>query len=64
MKKIADYISDLIRYEHKPELIPPYRENDPIVVRDYGNDIEIVCSEDCFCQYIGCELLNERSTRM
>ncbi len=55
MKKIERYIFDCIRYEHKPELIPPLRENDPIVVRDYGNDVEIVCSEDCLCEYVGCD---------
>ena len=63
MKKIERYISDLIRYEHKRELMPPYKESDPIVVKDYGNDVEIVCSENCFCQYVlGCQLFNERST--
>ena len=45
MKKIERYIFDCIRYEHKPELIAPYRENDPIIIRDYGNDVEIVCYE-------------------
>jgi hypothetical protein len=45
-----------IRYEYKPELMPPYRENDPIVIRDYGNGVVIVCSEGCLCQYIGCEI--------
>jgi hypothetical protein len=27
-------------------------ENDPIVVRDYGNDVDMVCSEDCICTQI------------
>jgi hypothetical protein len=49
MKK-ERYIFDWIHYEHKPELMPPYKENDPIVVMDYGNDVEIVCSENCLCQ--------------
>jgi hypothetical protein len=56
MKKIERYISDLVRYEHKPELMPPYKESDPIVVKDFGNDIEIECYENCFCQYVGRQL--------
>jgi hypothetical protein len=54
MKKIEWYVWDCISYEHKHELMPPYRESDPIVVRDYGDDVEIVCSESCLCQYVGC----------
>jgi hypothetical protein len=56
MKKIERYISDCIYYEHRPDLMPGPRENDPIVVRDHGNDAEIVCSEDCLCEYVGCQL--------
>jgi hypothetical protein len=59
MKKIESYIFDCIRYdEHEPELMPDQlllSENDPIVVRDYGNDVDIVCSEKCICEYLGIE---------
>jgi hypothetical protein len=54
MKKIEHYIFDCIRYEHRPELMLPYIEDDPIVVRDYGNDVDIVCSEDCL-EYAECK---------
>jgi hypothetical protein len=52
MKKIERYIYDCISYEHNPELMRPYRENDPIVVRDYGNDVEIDALKTVFANML------------
>ena len=52
MKKIERYVFDCIRYEHKPELMPPHRDNDPIIVKDYGNDVEIICGIKCAESYL------------
>ena len=41
----------------------PYSENDPTIIWDYGNDVEIVCSENCLCQYIVCEMKLSLPTR-
>jgi hypothetical protein len=30
----------------------PYRENDPIIIRDYDYDVEVICPEDCICTYL------------
>jgi hypothetical protein len=48
MRKIERFIFDSIKYEFKPELLPPLRNSDPIVIRDYGNDIEPVCGISCY----------------
>jgi hypothetical protein len=53
MKKIERYIFDCIHYEHESELTSLLRDNDPIIVSDYGNDVGIVCSRKCFCRYLG-----------
>jgi len=53
MKKLEREIFNYIYYEHKPELMPPLRDNDPMIIMDHGNDVEIVCCKDCFCRYLG-----------
>jgi hypothetical protein len=40
MKKVQRFVFDCIGCEHKPEYLPPLKENDPIVIRDYGNDMK------------------------
>ena len=53
MFKIERQIFEAIRYEHSPELMDPLKENDPVVIADHGNDIEIVCSKTCLMSYLG-----------
>ena len=54
--KIERQTFEAMRYEHNPELMPPLSDNDPVVIRDNGNDIEIVCNKTCLMEYLG---LNE-----
>ena len=42
-----------MRYEHNPELMESLKDNDPVVIADHGNDVEIVCSKTCLMQYLG-----------
>jgi hypothetical protein len=54
-EKIEREIFNPIYYEHKPEPLPPLRDNDPMIIRGYGNDVEVACCKDCFCRYPGLE---------
>jgi hypothetical protein len=46
MKRMERYVYNCIRYNNnEPELMVLRIEGQPIVVKDYGNDVVIVCSE-------------------
>ena len=53
MFKIERQVFEAMRYEARSDLLPPLEENDPVVIRDYGNDVEIVCSRTCLFAYLG-----------
>jgi hypothetical protein len=52
MDKIERQIYYEIRYEHKPELIPPIKATDPMIVEDHGNDLSMCCGLKCYEKYI------------
>jgi DNA-directed RNA polymerase subunit H (RpoH/RPB5) len=52
MNTVKKEILNQVRYYHEPEHLPPIKQDDPIAVRDHGNDIEMVCSTTCFAHYI------------
>jgi hypothetical protein len=33
--------------------MPQVRDNDPIIIRDYSNDVEIICGRNCIFKYLG-----------
>ncbi|MFL6399653.1 MAG: hypothetical protein ACJ72J_08755, partial [Nitrososphaeraceae archaeon] len=59
MKKLEVYVSNCMHYDNnESDLILPRVEDQPIVVRDYGNDVDIACCDNCFFTYLfACELV-------
>jgi hypothetical protein len=46
MKKIKNYA-----YEAQKQKYSPFSMEDPIIVKYYGNEIDIVCSAKCYEDY-------------
>jgi hypothetical protein len=51
MEKVKQYIHNIMRYEHKADYLSPSSANDPVIVGDYGNEVEIICSLNCMLSH-------------